>query len=155
MPSIPYATKCAYLGCKGTRSKYNTYCLEHGGRDVLTHTQRRKDANAMYQTNAWHIMRTAQLSTQPLCQACLIDGHITQADHVDHLFRWQAIGRGAFYNNILQSLCVAHHSHKTGLEAQGVYEHYTTQGVRQYRLNDYESLMDRQMTPLPPEPPKT
>lgn len=155
MPSIPQYTKCAQLGCKNTRSKYNTYCLEHGGRDVLNNTQRRKDANAMYQTHAWSIMRTAQLSTQPLCQACLIDGHVTQAEHVDHLFRWQAIGRGAFYNNILQSLCVAHHSHKTGLEAKGVYEHYTPQGSRQYRLHDYEVLMQGKNTPNQPENPKT
>jgi hypothetical protein len=28
------------------------------------------------------------------------------------VFRWTHIGRGAFYNNIFQSLCPQHHSHK-------------------------------------------
>lgn len=151
MPSIPTYTKCQYLGCKQTRSRYNTYCLEHGGRDTLFNTQRRKDANAMYNTAAWRIMRTGQLSIQPLCQACLINGKVAEANHVDHVFRWQDIGRGAFYNNILQSLCLEHHSHKTALENRGIYEHYCKDGVKQYQKADYEPMMTAKH--LPPNRP--
>ena len=143
MPSIPAYTVCQQLGCKQTRSKYNSYCLEHGGRDALAVTDGRRQSNSMYQSHAWRIMRQGQLSLQPLCQACLLDGRVTQAEHVDHVFRWQHIGKGAFYNNLLQSLCQQHHSHKTGVENHGVYEHYTHGGLKKYQLSDYEAKTEQ------------
>lgn len=141
MPSIPTNTTCQQLGCKEPRSKYNTYCLTHGGKDTLAAASNRRHANTMYQSTAWRIMRQGQLSVQPLCQACLIDGRVNQANHVDHVFRWQHIGREAFYNNLLQSLCQEHHSHKTGLENHGIYEHYTHTGIQKYNLSDYQVKM--------------
>ncbi|CAB4171845.1 hypothetical protein UFOVP924_25 [uncultured Caudovirales phage] len=142
MPSIPINTVCQQLGCKDKRSRYNSYCLLHGGRDTLTNAPKRRVANAMYNTPAWRIMRMGQLSTQPLCQACLVNGKINPANHVDHVFRWQDIDKGAFYNNILQSLCLEHHSHKTGLENKGIYVHYSPLGIKRYSLRDYDAALD-------------
>jgi hypothetical protein len=53
------------------------------------------------------------------------------------VFAWKHIGKHAFLNNIFQSLCQPDHSHKTALEKQGVYTHYTADGERAYTKNDY------------------
>lgn len=135
MPTIPNNTKCAQLGCKNTRSKLNTFCLEHGGLDSIQ-TDERKAFTSMYQTAYWRGAREAQLSKQPLCQSCLLSGKVTQASHIDHLFAWNRIGKTAFYNNILQSLCNNCHSDKTALEQRGIYRHYG-QVIHDYAITDY------------------
>ena len=95
----------------------------------------------MYQTPAWRTVRQRQLSIQPLCQACLSRGTIEAANHVDHVFAWKHIGRHAFLRNIFQSLCHADHSHKTGMEKQGIYIHYTVEGEKEYTIGDYGYVM--------------
>jgi hypothetical protein len=57
------------------------------------------------------------------------------------LFAWKNIGSHAFARNIMQSLCANCHSQKSGLEKQGVYRHYTTEGVKDYSKHDYAFLM--------------
>lgn len=139
MPTVPASNKCQELGCKNPKSKLNGYCAEHGGRN---YTQAR-EGDSLYQTAAWRRTRIAQLSKQPLCQACLLDGRVEPAQHIDHVFPWRLYGRQAFTRNILQSLCPEHHSHKTGQEKQGVFMHYTTDGVAQYTQQDYNRVMHR------------
>jgi 5-methylcytosine-specific restriction protein A len=134
MPSVPTNIKCGHLGCKGLRSKLNSYCMEHGGLQYMD----TKEAASVYQTAAWRTVRTVQLSRQPLCQACLIDGMVEMAQHVDHVFPWRAIGKQAFAHNLFQSLCAAHHSYKTGQEKQGNIVHYSSTGRVQYTINDYK-----------------
>jgi hypothetical protein len=53
------------------------------------------------------------------------------------VFAWKHIGKQAFTHNIFQSLCHSDHSHKTALEKQGVYTHYTPDGERTYGKDDY------------------
>ena len=142
MPTIPNNTKCSQLGCKNIRSKLNSYCLEHGGLDSIK-TDERKEFTSMYQTNHWRKVREIQLSKQPLCQSCLTTGRVSMANHVDHLFKWNAIGKQAFYNNIFQSLCVECHSVKSGLEKRGIYRHYTSNGIKDYVLHDYNTVLDK------------
>jgi len=144
MPTAPHNTKCASLGCKQQRSRLSTYCLDHGGRDTYVGkiTHERKEINAMYDQPFWKKFRKAQLSRQPLCQACLCQGHISPANQIDHLFAWRALNKEAFYNNIFQSLCVEHHSHKTGLEHKGIYRHYNVKdGIKDYNIGDYGYAM--------------
>lgn len=143
MPTIPNTTKCAQLGCKNIRSKINSYCLEHGGLDSIQ-TDERKAFTSMYQTNHWRSVRDVQLSKQPLCQACLTTGRVSMASHVDHLFKWNALGKEAFYTNIFQSLCTECHSVKSGLEKRGIYRHYTSNGIKDYSLTDYRTVLDKQ-----------
>lgn len=133
MPTYPHNTKCSELGCNEPRSRLNSFCIKHGGRDNLP----TRDTDSIYQTPAWRTLRQRQLSIQPLCQACLSRGKVEAAQHVDHVFAWKHIGKHAFLNNIFQSLCHADHSHKTGLEKQGVYIHYTPDGERTYSKHDY------------------
>ncbi len=134
MPTLPTNTKCSSLGCKNPRSRLNSYCVEHGGINTVD-TEQRKAFTSMYQTAQWKTQRQIQLSKQPLCESCLTNGKVVQANHVDHLFAWNKIGKQAFYNNIFQSLCTNCHSHKSAQEKQDIYTHYAT--GKQYSLNDY------------------
>ena len=100
-----------------------------------------RETDSIYQTPAWRTVRQRQLSIQPLCQACLTRGKVEQAQHVDHVFPWKAIGKHAFLNNIFQSLCHADHSHKTGQERKGNYLHWTMEGEKAYTQDDYSYAM--------------
>lgn len=137
MPIYPHNIQCSELGCKEPRSRLNSFCLKHGGKDNMI----RRDTDSIYQTPAWRTLRQRQLSIQPLCQACLIRGRVEAAQHVDHVFAWKHVGKHAFLRNVFQSLCHADHSHKTGLEKQGKYIHYTSEGERQYVISDYGYVM--------------
>lgn len=120
--------------------------MEHGGRDTFDHkrynnTEKRKEFNSKYQTTQWRKLRQIQLSKHPLCAACLSDGKIVQAEHIDHLFPWSAIGEKAFYHNVFQSLCGSCHSIKTTLEQRGTYRHFGIP-TRDYKLSDYARVMN-------------
>lgn len=138
MPTLPRSTKCSQLGCTNIRSKLNTYCVDHGGKNTID-TDDRKAFTSMYQTSQWRTLRQVQLSKQPLCESCIKQGKVVQANHVDHLFAWNKIGKQAFYNNVFQSLCTNCHSHKSAQEKQDIYTHYAT--GKQYSLNDYQLTM--------------
>jgi len=137
MPIYPHNNKCAELGCSDPRSRINSFCLKHGGRDNIPARQ----TDSVYQTPAWRSIRQRQLSIQPLCQACLHRGRIEAAQHVDHVFPWKHIGQHAFLHNIFQSLCHADHSHKTGQERKGNYLHWTMEGEKAYTQDDYQYAM--------------
>lgn len=113
--------------------------MEHGGKGY-NDTAKRKQSNAKYYTAQWQRARMRQLSTQPLCQCCILAGKVTQATEVDHLFAWQHIGDEAFYANVFQSLCKNCHTNKGALERQGIYRHYTDTIV-DYSKHDYPALV--------------
>lgn len=143
MPTIPYYTKCNHLGCKSPKSKYNSFCLLHGGRDTsITKpiTTKRKEFNDKYQTKHWRQLRQVQLSQHPLCAGCLAKGIIVQAHHIDHVFPWSKISPEAFYINLFQSLCHSCHSIKTALEQKGIYRRYGIPN-RDYRLQEYSYVV--------------
>ena len=135
MPTIPTNNRCATLGCMNNRSRFNSYCLDHGGQDVQRYTGKRL-SNRMYNTQQWHELRQRQLSIQPLCAGCLSDGVITQAVHVDHVFPWTQIDKEAFYYNLFQSLCPSCHSSKTALERSGTFRAYGKPS-KDYVIADY------------------
>lgn len=145
MPTIPKFTKCLDLGCKNERSKFNAYCMDHGGRDTFDHRRwndsaKRKQGIDKYQSKQWRTLRQIQLSKHPLCAGCLNEGRIVPAMHIDHLFPWSQIGEQAFYHNVFQSLCHSHHSIKTALEQRGIYRHYKIPYI-DYGLGDYGSVI--------------
>jgi len=142
MPTVPRQEKCAHLGCKEHRSRLNTYCMNHGGLDNLAY----RETDSLYSSARWRTIRQTQISRQPLCQSCLLNGRVEVAKHIDHVFPWKAIGEGAFSLNLMQSLCLECHSHKTALERQGICLHYAPEGVVQYRLEDYPMVIGRLYT---------
>lgn len=139
MPSTP-PTQCSHYHCKSPCTKGSAFCLEHS--PPKTTTKDRHSFNAHYKTAAWAKQRAIQLSKQPLCQACLLNNQITQAEHIDHLFKWSALGEYAFKANIFQSLCHSHHSIKSNLELKGIFRHYTINGEKDYSLSDYHSVIN-------------
>lgn len=145
MPSIPKTTICGELGCKNARSKYNQYCIQHGGRDEQRYNQKynqdRKAYNDMYNTRQWLTLRQIQLSKNPICCACQAEGVITPAKVVDHIFPWSQISPQAFFINKFQSLCTAHHSEKTQLEQKGIYRAYGTPS-KDFTQSDYGRVMN-------------
>jgi len=132
MPTVPTNTQCAALSCKEQKSRYNSFCNQHGGKNVLP----ARASDKRYQSPAWRSIRRRQLSIQPLCQSCLTRGHVSSAEHVDHLFPWNVVGGESFLLNIFQSLCQPCHSHKTALEQRGIIEHYDGD-VATYDVGDY------------------
>lgn len=144
MPTIPTYTKCSVLGCKNTKSRFNSFCIEHGGRDTFNHkaynqSDKRKQGQEKYQTAQWQTLRKVQLSLEPLCASCLAQGIVTQAQHIDHVFPWQQISEQAFYHNLFQSLCAPCHSSKTSLEAKGIFKYYKTNA--DFTIADYARVI--------------
>jgi len=105
-------------------------------------TQDRREFNRKYSDSAWDSIRTRQLSTQPLCQSCLVDSRVTQANHVDHVFPWRQLGNYAFRQNVFQSLCAECHGIKTGMERKGVFLHYLKGEVKEYCIHDYREIYE-------------
>jgi len=139
MPSIPL-DQCATYQCKAPSIKGSIFCIDHAPAKKTSID--RQAFNAPYKTSAWLAIRARQLSTNPLCAACLIDGRITAANHVDHVFPWAAIGNHAFARNLFQSLCPECHGIKSGLEKKGVFRHYVDP-IKDYALQDYPFVMSQ------------
>jgi len=137
MPSIPL-DQCATYQCKAPSIRGSVYCLEHA--PIQKTSKTREAFNAPYKSKAWQSIRARQLSREPLCAACKIEGRINQANHVDHVFPWAAIGPHAFTRNLWQSLCPECHGQKSGLEKKGVFRHYTDK-AQDYTAQDYAYTM--------------
>ena len=149
MPSIPSYNKCSELGCNNPKTLFNSFCLDHGGRDkpkyYYNNSEQNKLKKKQYNASRWARLRQRQLSTQPLCQACLQSGHLRTATDVDHVFPWNAIGKEAFMLNLFQSLCHACHSVKTHLEQQGICRHYERpDAFKDYSHADWQGAIQRQ-----------
>ena len=145
MPTVPRQSTCGELGCSNQRT-LTRFCLRHGGRDKPIYqvaTKERKEHNSKYSTIRWQRLRRLQLSKSPLCSACLSRGIVTEAKELDHVFAWSHIDQQSFYNNIFQSLCSSCHSSKTSLEKKGIYRRYTTEGYVDYKKNDYNDVISR------------
>jgi len=137
MPTMP-RPQCDEYQCKAHSVKGSRYCETHT--QSKAPTIERQAFNAQYKTAAWAAIRARQLSGFPLCAACLIDGRITAASHVDHVFAWQTIGAQAFTRNLFQSLCPECHGVKSGLEKRGIFRHYTDK-AQDYTAQDYTFAM--------------
>lgn len=138
MPSSP-PSQCNEFGCKSPTAKGSSLCLDHAPCKMVSDD--RKAFNNKYKKTAWEKIRSRQFSTIPLCQACLLDGRVNQASHVDHLFPWKRIGEMAFRRNLFQSLCPECHGVKSGLEKRGVIRHYGKDKIHDYCLADYLGVL--------------
>lgn len=139
MPTVPKSTQCTALRCIEPRADGSAYCISHGGRLKLS--ANRLMHNAPYKTRLWEKIRAAQLSRVPLCERCGMNGRITAAAHVDHVFPWGVIGGDSFRNNVFSSLCGGCHSVKTAAERRGIFERYTAHGVIEYTAADYSRIV--------------
>lgn len=133
---MPYAPlnngKCRELGCKNSKSSRSTFCLEHGGGS----TKKGQENSKLYNSSYWKTQRKIQLSKNPLCAACLLEGKVVQAEHIDHIFPHRQ-DKNKFRSNLFQSLCAPHHTLKTQEENKGVYFYYSPNGIIEYNDTDY------------------
>lgn len=139
MASIP-RPQCSEYHCKQPAQAGSSLCGQHAP-PKATKEQRRL-SNAEYKKAAWLSIRAAQLSKEPLCAACMHEGRVAAAEHVDHLFAWNKLSPSAFKLNIFQSLCAAHHSLKTSLEQKGTFRHYSINTITDYSLSDYKRVIN-------------
>ena len=139
MPTVPRQETCSHLGCNNPRTNLSSLCLDHGGANSTINEDRYR-RNNKYKTALWQRLRMGQLSRQPLCQSCLINGKVTQATDVDHVFPWNQLGDEAFINNIFQSLCKHCHASKTQDDNRGLFTHYNGK-AKVYSKADYRLVM--------------
>jgi len=139
MPTFPPPQCCEY-GCKAPSVKGSRFCIEHAPAQAKP-ISRKREQNSEYKTAAWATIRMSQLTRAPLCACCSLDGRLTAADVVDHVFAWKSIGPHAFRANRFQSLCAPCHTRKTNLETKGVYRHYMGDTFTDYTLSDYAAVM--------------
>lgn len=134
MPSIPTLKICSFLGCKNPKSFNTGYCQEHGANRSEKYSENAK----LYNSAAWRKKRTAMRTKYPICSACMLEGRVTATEHIDHVIPHRRIP-DRFLINLFQGLCAPHHSVKTNLENQGVYRHYSENGIVDYNENDYST----------------
>lgn len=132
MPTVPFNTKCRELGCKNPKTYRSTFCEQHGG----SPTDKIKENNKLYQSGFWKKWRNKELSKNPLCAACLLEGKIVMANTIDHVFPHRQ-DQNKFKSNLFQSLCISHHTLKTQEENKGQYMYYSPNGIVTYTDNDY------------------
>jgi 5-methylcytosine-specific restriction protein A len=132
VPTAPFNTKCRELGCKNPKTGRSTFCNNHGGGV----TDKGKENNKLYQSAFWKKWRIGQLSKNPLCAACLIEGKVVMANTIDHVFPHKQ-DQNKFRSNLFQSLCIPHHTLKTQEENKGQYLYYSSNGIVTYTDNDY------------------
>ena len=114
------------------------YCQDHGARRSESYEKNAK----LYNSAAWRKKRIAMRSKYPICSACMVEGRVTQTEHIDHVIPHRRIP-DRFLSNLFQGLCAPHHTIKTNLEAQGVYRHYTENGVEDYTEGDYSVILEK------------
>ena len=136
MPSVPIAKICSFLGCKNTKAFGTGYCQDHGADRSKSYSENAK----LYNSIAWRKKRVAMRTKFPICSACLLEGKVTQTDHIDHVVPHRRIP-DRFLPNLFQGLCLPHHTIKTNLENKGVYRHYTENGIVDYKEEDYASVI--------------
>lgn len=132
LPTAPLNKKCRELGCQNPKTSRSTFCVQHGGGI----TEKGKANSKLYGQAYWKKQREIQLSKEPLCAACLADGKVMQAEHIDHVFPHRQDAR-KFKVNLFQSLCAYHHTMKTQFENRGVYLYYAKHGTVTYTETDY------------------
>lgn len=143
MPTVP-RPRCAKPRCHAPTVPGSSLCVDHAPDPAPSRAPSRADLH-MYKSSAWQTIRQGQLSREPLCAGCRVQGLIRAASVVDHVIPWRSVGPEAFRTNRFQSLCPDCHSGKTGLEVRGVCRQF---GVRDWRIDDWP----RFDAPLPPDP---
>lgn len=136
MPSVPTSKKCHFLGCAGTKIFGTNFCEKHGGKRSQTY----QDNAKLYNSKGWKSIKASMRSAHPICASCLTRGLVTQTEHIDHVVPHRR-DTGRFKVNLFQGLCAACHTQKTKLEAQGIYRHYTPNGIKDYQEEDYAYLI--------------
>ncbi|GHU35940.1 HNH endonuclease [Clostridia bacterium] len=105
---MPYKPKkpCAYSGCPNLTP--GTHCNTHRKAEAKRYNRyERVPDTAKHYGSAWKKVRTAYLSTNPLCEMCRRESYLVPASLVHHI-RFVEDG-GTDEKSNLTSLCVSCH----------------------------------------------
>ncbi|MDO9711988.1 HNH endonuclease [Paracraurococcus lichenis] len=90
------------------------------GRDAI-HVQEANRTRQRTYDRQWQKLRAAHLALHPLCEHCLLEGKLIEANEVDHIEPVKAAPHRRLDPTNLQSLCKPCHSRKTAAENAGRY----------------------------------
>lgn len=105
---------CNFPTCKSLINMDQTYCSTHGTSDIVysKYTRNKKSAN-FYNSTAWRKKRKEIMQNyNGLCQSCLSNDKIVQADVVDHIIEYKDDDTLALENDNLIPLCHTCHNRK-------------------------------------------
>lgn len=108
---------CNMPACNMLIDMKYTYCKEHGTKDtVYSKYTRDKDSAKFYNSTAWRKKRLEVMQNyNGLCQHCLANDKIVEADVVDHIREYKEYPALGLDNNNLEPLCHNCHNIKTNL----------------------------------------
>lgn len=106
---------CNYSGCNELITMNKTYCKVHGTSDTNYNKHiRDKDSASFYNSKAWRNKRKEIMNNYGgLCQRCLEDDMIKEADVIDHIQELKDNPDLALDNDNLIPLCHSCHNKKT------------------------------------------
>lgn len=103
------------------------YIMKRKKQSAKDYNRSRPALHDFYHTTAWATLRAAYRSDHPLCEMCLKENRVTEADVVDHIVEIADGGEPLAWDN-LQSLCHACHNRKTRQERE---KRKTSQNARE------------------------
>lgn len=118
---------CRLSTCRNRCAINEVYCEEHKGmsnKQYNKHVRYNNDNSKyskFYHTTAWRNLRRHKLLVNPLCEVCLEDGRMTNADMVDHTIELRDPIGGWEHRldmNNLKSMCNACHNAKEHKHSQ-------------------------------------
>jgi 5-methylcytosine-specific restriction protein A len=117
MPYFP-AGPCRWRPCP-KRGEHDGFCDEHRKQRNREYNKQRRadpDSNAdIYNSSRWWTLRRSYLAAHPLCQICLQENRVVEANTVDHKVPIRQGGDPWDWDN-LQALDARCHSRKSALE---------------------------------------
>jgi len=108
--------RCNKAGCRELIDYDEKYCPKHKGygdkeynRQVRFNKDNEKYAK-FYNSSAWKKLRNAYIAAYPLCERCLKDGIIKQADVVHHIIEIRSDWSKRLDWDNLEAVCHEHHN---------------------------------------------
>lgn len=112
MPKKP-KRPCSYPGCPQLTD--GRFCEEHAKQEAQRYEKYQRDPTVKKRYGrSWKRIRDKFLAQHPLCEACLKEGRLTEAEEVHHVVPLSKGGSNASDN--LMSLCKSCHSKITAKE---------------------------------------
>lgn len=118
---------CNHAGCQSLVDYSIKYCSKHEEvnkpkpteSDTYEHRKRIGGKyHAFYKTKRWEKLSQLQRINNPVCEMCLKEGIIKEADVADHIIEIRDDWEKRYDETNLQSLCHAHHNHKSIAEKE-------------------------------------
>lgn len=101
--------RCNKVGCKTLISYAESYCDKHKNDTAKRYDKMRYktrvDYMKFYNTKDWKQARLQQLTRQPLCEMCLLNGITTQATVVHHIKDTKTNWDDRLTESNLESIC--------------------------------------------------